>query len=876
MHRLGTKDHHERYEEEANRLVRRSPKVKPPRHDRRREQIQTESDPDAKDPSDVKDRSMNYKNIGGSVKTSMDDRIPAKSKETGKTVMVSPDTLKEQPGKYEPVDESEVENSDSEKDETSTSEVPADPGGKEAYYGKIGDALREIAKGNPKLESKLKDFVSPHSQISGVIQENPEFPAAPLFPGVKLPAGLRTLKDVQEALKAKSTAKGKGKDKKVPQKQVNTSPETKPEPEPEADQKPDVEPRAEPDVDPKPEPEAEKQPEKKPKPPKETPVEAPEEEAPPPEPTEAEKAGIKPPKRREVSAVERREALNVIVGSFPPETAAQLISANLHPDDIRTLVRKYHAAKSSVNVGNPSKFAEKVSSFYQTAPAKVPPPEEWGGKALKAMTPEERSEATQQYQIQQVALSLAAKEALTKTLSSPGRLMGKPQIPKDMAGKFATLMLSNVPPEHGSKMADQMFDETLKSGKVSKLGDGAVRRLMSQLNGNPTVQKVATAWLQANDYQAAKQKFLMSGDISEWDSPGSIVSGLKKANQYFSERSKLYGSDHEDHPASNMFRRRLLSRLQSLSPKRASEVQRLIPKLEMSEYETKKKAWGAKYQEWEKKRAAHEAALKAHKANPGKVKDPGEFTEPEPSKPQKPITSFDEDGKSMWDDALKTKTASDSTYSEHTMMGSKTSVYHGIAPVAVTYPGWSQPHQRDFGDTEAKKVLAEAKDWLSSPMLTAAMDGSVPDAKFRAALDYALLSTNQKVDPVQYNVLLAKLSGQPAPSVVEDPQGNLGEVKTATAAPAKPFKPSPGMKASKELRKFATRVADMKLAFEMLAFADHLADEEEKAQQHSEHKQASESKLVTLRSTLIRKASELDPSIQAAIKPILQAIKDLD
>jgi len=70
MNILGTKDRTEREEEEAERLVRPLPKVKPPRHDRRREEMRVDRDPDVEGDSDIKrdpDLSMNRREIGGSV-----------------------------------------------------------------------------------------------------------------------------------------------------------------------------------------------------------------------------------------------------------------------------------------------------------------------------------------------------------------------------------------------------------------------------------------------------------------------------------------------------------------------------------------------------------------------------------------------------------------------------------------------------------------------------------------------------------------------------------------------------------------------------------------------------------------------------------------
>ncbi len=77
MRILATKDTHEREDEEAERLVKPSPKVKPPRKDLRRQTTESETDPDlAGDP----DLSLNYKNVGGSLV----DRVALRFVETRK------------------------------------------------------------------------------------------------------------------------------------------------------------------------------------------------------------------------------------------------------------------------------------------------------------------------------------------------------------------------------------------------------------------------------------------------------------------------------------------------------------------------------------------------------------------------------------------------------------------------------------------------------------------------------------------------------------------------------------------------------------------------------------------------------------------------
>lgn len=60
---LATKDKHEREEEEAEKLVRKEPKKKPPREDLRKERVEAEDDPDLEKPNATNDRDLshNYK-----------------------------------------------------------------------------------------------------------------------------------------------------------------------------------------------------------------------------------------------------------------------------------------------------------------------------------------------------------------------------------------------------------------------------------------------------------------------------------------------------------------------------------------------------------------------------------------------------------------------------------------------------------------------------------------------------------------------------------------------------------------------------------------------------------------------------------------------
>src|SRR5271170_6561172 len=119
MERWATKDHYERETEEADRLVRPAPKVKPPRRDRRREDMNPDRDPDVDDDPDVAkdpDLSMNYKTIGGSTLSVLASflmrradagLIKVRHKDTGRVVQIKPETLKSSPDKYEEVADEE-------------------------------------------------------------------------------------------------------------------------------------------------------------------------------------------------------------------------------------------------------------------------------------------------------------------------------------------------------------------------------------------------------------------------------------------------------------------------------------------------------------------------------------------------------------------------------------------------------------------------------------------------------------------------------------------------------------------------------------------------------------------------------------------------
>ena len=102
---------------------------------------------------------------------------------------------------------------------------------------------------------------------------------------------------------------------------------------------------------------------------------------------------------------------------------------------------------------------------------------------------------------------------------------------------------------------------------------------------------------------------------------------------------------------------------------------------------------------------------------------------------------------------------------------SRTSMYNGIDPYPAghegfaPYVGWEQGAVRDLTSKDYDLLLSSAREWLTQSVLSKAIDGMVPDARFRAALDLAIRSAGDGrysavVDANLYNLLLAKLAGE--------------------------------------------------------------------------------------------------------------------
>lgn len=797
MDRRATKNHVERETEETERLVREAPKVKPPRHDRRRDTVEPDDDPDL-DEKD-KDLSMNYKVIGGSDHTAKtDDLISVRLKaDPSKVVQVTQQTLKDEPSKYEKI-----------KEEQAPAAKPSSKADAAAQK-----ALRDMAKDDPTFSQVLKDFTSPKGTMFQWVRERPDTPLeAKYLHGHPPPEGVKTFGDLQRVLlhkaptKEEAPAPAKAEPPKAPPPAgAGTVPKAPPIQAPPAAVKPEAAPAAKPEAAP-----AEK-PAKVPKggkPAKGKPAAPAVPKGPPP--------GYP---QRQVSPEETYATRHTIMTTFPPRVAAELLVLRppLHPDEVTTLIRDYHTARS---IPTPSdkidELRTKALKFYATDPSRVPPPKTVRNKAgdqvpLTSLPPAEQATAFRQHQIQTVAMSLAAQEAITNSLKDTGA-------PKVLAENLSKFMLSGrdeAPVDRqkrASAEAKTLFYQGLEEPqtKTAPISDAAVKKIL-EVTKDPASQKLAVGYFQSQDYQDARERFLdptSPEHISERQSPDRIATRLSKAADFLRDRSERYPEGSATQDTAMTFRTRVLRNLTALAPDKGPLVQELLDEEDNQHYDkamTKYAKAQAKFETLQKK-AEHEADAEYAKYS-AQLKDGGDpDQEPplsssdrlaadgieapiEPPKPPRYDIQRKKSGElassaaKLWED-FTSRTASQrrranerlvirclrdpfSTYSDAPAMGqNRQAVYWGVDPYpqgGESYVDWMQPHARDLGSEDFTRLLKAARDWLRQSVLATKIDGIVRDTQLRAALDLAIRTEGYEsfLHPTLYNNLLARLAGEP-------------------------------------------------------------------------------------------------------------------
>lgn len=664
MQIFGTKTHVELENEEAERLVRLTPKVKPPRRDKRREDMRTERDPDIDGDPDIKqdqDRSLNYKTIGGAARVaarfllSRDELVSVRNKETGRIVNVSEETLKgEDASKYEKL-----------KDSGNEKKVPGLAELRTEWLAGKGESLRDLAKDNPKLQVMIKDLTNPKSDLGGLAEGNPSLPASTILKNVKIPEGLKTIGDLVNALRAlkvkSKVPKEKGSkpaDKASEGKGEYVEPEKTPPNPPEAEAgKPTETPPEAPETPPEGAPadgaEPDPFPDKKPQAPKFPPTDA---------------RSYPPPKRPPPTRQEELEALDALDQSDLP-ASVQSSLARLHPADLKTLLASYSKFQSLPVTGSLKSEIQAARDGYVSKPEEVQTlPDDFGSS-----TEEEGAEAVQQHRMAVMAASLASQVRVTKMMTSSG-------VPSYLAGKLAyfTLTTAAMPPEKqmeaarqaaqtaftqaatgfsGKPEKDDRFGSFIDKAKRKLLGDQERKNFISAMDHlDPYTQMAAVAHLQGEDYRAASDKFLgdqASNPISGYDPPKVIKDKLQAATKMIREAGRDYPLAAKIalvDPAT-VFRVMAREALSGMPPEKKAELNETLLESDADDYEkaeaeyTKhdlpkfEKAY-AEYEQdlkrWESEKADFESDLGYRESTkPFEKEPPQPPLKPEP--PRKPI-----------------------------------------------------------------------------------------------------------------------------------------------------------------------------------------------------------------------------------------------
>lgn len=653
-------------------------------------------------------------------------------------------------------------------------------------------------------------------------------------------------------------------------------------------------------------------------------------------------------KKPEVSQGEKDRAAMHIVDNFPPDVAEVLLDQDLHPNDVAELVKSYRLAASG------SRSTEEILSVlggkYQTDPSKVKETPKFGeslsGKEVpfEELGAEEQESTMRKYRMRTVGLSLAARGLFIRDKAKTGAS-------PELLGALADFSLSKPEgetPEARNQRAQEVskstYSQVLKRGMALEVSDESarwggpeqpeqpldtehdaapqkemspakIRQLLNSLNDDPSAQQVAIGYLQAIDYTAARQKFLLDeGDdqISELQSPQQIWSGVKKAMSFFESRSENYPDTLEwvNDPGKD-FRNRVLDKMRTLAPEKYPFIKKRADEYDFEEYRQKSKTWEKLFSEKSPYRVQ------------GLVP---------PSKPMEPLSSigvktqrkdrdslFDEhrrqtgladsEGRGKQASVIRRANLRFSSYSSDLSMvqKGKTAVYWGVDPVkgyesVGEYPKWEQDGKHDLTDGE---IIKAAKEWLSVPVLRKPFEDVTASLQVKTALDLAL--RGNKVSSQAYSRLLVRLSHEMRIACEGGCNCCGGTSNESVQASTGDYRP---MKASVRIRQFASRCANENptLAYDLIELAESVdadmvtaapaepvasapvqagevppqflenmkkkEDGAEDKKDEGQAKEASTSAYASLKSTVIKMASA-NPHLREAYLPILKAIKQL-
>jgi len=904
MDRWATKDHYEREEEETERLVRPSPKSKPPRHDRRRERINT----DPPEPSDKESSSVAVSVVARYLCAKDKEKVKVVRKDTGETTYIKPKTLKERPNEY------------SLAEEDSEDSAPWEP--EDHEFHEKGKTLWNAAKNDPELKSVLDNIILPNSESGGLAIRTPTFPALPFMRGRPLPPGIENLGQLLKALEKGQKTPPKPKEEPKPEQaptEEKTAPSAPGDGAPVADAKEPGDAAKEEGQAPESEAGGEDS-------------QGADEEAPKPK-----KGKIPEPKRRKPEEWELAASRAAILETLPRgEMRDRLLDARMHPDDIGEVLAAYNTAKSrDLGPSGAGKLIDEARAWFQTDPTKVGPPKfgkDQAGveKPFEELSPDDQAEAAAQHRNRTIALSLAAHDQVTRSLS---KNLGAPPALADFLSAF---LLGQKPPKEGEQpdpaqeaekakaLAAKVFEKVVSDGQTEKISPSTVKNVLSFTQSNPTAERVAVSYFQSRDYQAARETYLSPESplhISEHQGPTDIARGIVEGSRFLVDRSRLYPPAAITQDPAGAFRNRIMQHIRTLAPdkypfvrkhvdmyehqlydaesarhkkvvekvmgryqkdvqkvldKHDSVVEKLRSRHEKSidTFREETKAFDKAYRKYIKEKIQHQklvqkALQEAQDDNPPKElpeapkppmmpKPPPDLDLPDlpelppepilPEPPAKPVRyglaedDLEEERERLWAEQKRQA----SFYPARLSMD-RQSVYWGVAPYPkghegfAPYPEWTQAHARDLGEKDYSSILKAAREWLHAPVLSNAIEGIEKDTQFRAALDLAIRSH----EGGRYSVgLHPQIYNQLLARLAGKPENETLMTIRAHDSVYRSRGEKP-MKASIEVRKFASTIADANpdVAYELVGLADRLAEDEQQAQQSQqaqEQKQAGE------------------------------------
>jgi tetratricopeptide (TPR) repeat protein len=257
----------------------------------------------------------------------------------------------------------------------------------------------------------------------------------------------------------------------------------------------------------------------------------------------------------------------------------------LHPDEITSLISTYHAAQAAKG-HDLKKVKETAPKFYQTDANKVSPPtkilKDGVEVEFKDLPPEEQAKELVKHQIKTVAMSLAARDLLTKDLVAKGT-------PEELATRLADIQLSPQRDEHGeaaNKTAEKLFHEALAIGP-SPVSTSVVEKTLKSIT-NPAALKAAVAYFQACDYQEAREKYLEPGSeehISEHQEPSAIANQLINAVKALRKRSGSYPDGSTTVDMAGLFQNRVMKHLGTLAPEKVPLIQNVLDVEDNEQYD---------------------------------------------------------------------------------------------------------------------------------------------------------------------------------------------------------------------------------------------------------------------------------------------------